>query len=456
MTRPPAACVMPSIRPSTWAGTPATMRVGGAPSRSGQACRTRSWLPPMPPLVTTTAWAVSSKSPTSSRLLGRPRSTSSGARTRPRTPVTVPTVRTSSSTRWRKAKVTRPLATAARTRRANGSTSPGPVPQVMWKRGTELPCPSARPSPRSAQPTTGKSRWPCSCSHARFSPAAKWRYASAHLRGQKSSSRSNWAEPIQSCVASSRLSLMPIRRCSGLSTRKRPPKLQKAWPPRDCSPSWSTSTTRLPRSASSAVATSPARPAPTTTTSASMVRACHHSSTFWRGPGRVRPSADPDGSLAGGSVDALAEQVRVTAVTGVLLDEVDEDLAQVDRVRRVEADEVERLRVGHEGVAVGRLLAPASPGLRDDGVLADGTGEVGVAVVGPAIEVGRVLPGHDAPPPRLLDLGQVAHESEQRHRRRRHRASRELLGRQTGALQLQREAVVHEVVEQGRALVPEE
>ena len=35
----------------------------------------------------------------------------------------------------------------------------------MWKRGTELPCPSARPSPRSAQPTTGKSRWPCSCSH---------------------------------------------------------------------------------------------------------------------------------------------------------------------------------------------------------------------------------------------------------------------------------------------------
>ena len=26
-------------------------------------------------------------------------------------------------------------------RRANGSTTPGPVPHVMWKRGTELPCP---------------------------------------------------------------------------------------------------------------------------------------------------------------------------------------------------------------------------------------------------------------------------------------------------------------------------
>jgi hypothetical protein len=67
-----------------------------------------------------------------------------------------------------------------RTRRSNGSTTPGPVPQVMWNRGTELPCPSARPSPRSAQPTTGKTRWPISRSQARFSPAAKSRYASAH------------------------------------------------------------------------------------------------------------------------------------------------------------------------------------------------------------------------------------------------------------------------------------
>src|SRR6478752_4704931 len=63
---------------------------------------------------------------------------------------------------------------------------------------------------------------------------------------------------------------MPIRRCSGLSTRNSPPKDQNAWPPRLCSPSWSTSTTRRPASASSAAATRPARPAPTTTTSESM------------------------------------------------------------------------------------------------------------------------------------------------------------------------------------------
>jgi uncharacterized protein len=36
-----------------------------------------------------------------------------------------------------------PASTAARTRRTNGSTIPGPVPHTMWKRGTELPGPVA-------------------------------------------------------------------------------------------------------------------------------------------------------------------------------------------------------------------------------------------------------------------------------------------------------------------------
>src|SRR6202158_2816110 len=62
---------------------------------------------------------------------------------------------------------------------------------------------------------------------------------------------------------------MPSRRCSGLSTRNKPPNDQKAWPPRFCSPSWSTTMTRLPASALSVAATSPASPPPTTITSAS-------------------------------------------------------------------------------------------------------------------------------------------------------------------------------------------
>src|SRR5690606_36623296 len=74
-------------------------------------------------------------------------------------------------------------------------------------------------------------------------------------------------------------SWIPMRRCSGESTRKSPPKDHQAWPPRLCSPSWSTRTTRLPAWTSSAVATSPARPAPTTTTSASMPRLCQRLGT---------------------------------------------------------------------------------------------------------------------------------------------------------------------------------
>src|SRR5690606_6075095 len=149
---------------------------------------------------------------------------------------------------------------------------PGPVPQVMWKRGTELPCPSARPSPRSAQPTTGKSFTPIERSHSRFSPAANWRYASAQRRGQVSSAPSNPAEPNQSWRASATLSRTPRRRCSGVSTRNSPPKLHQAWPPRSCSPSRSSSRTRRPASASVVAATRPARPAPTTITSGSPPR----------------------------------------------------------------------------------------------------------------------------------------------------------------------------------------
>lgn len=171
--RPPARSVMASIRPSTCSGTPEIMFFGGAPSRAGQFWRTRSWLAPMPPEVTITTGARSSKSPTTVRELRVPRGALLGSRTAPRTPVTTPAVRTTSSTRCRNLKPTSPLATAARTRFSKGSTTAGPVPQVTRKRGTELPWPSASPPPRSAQPTIGNQRTPCWQSQDRFSPAAK-------------------------------------------------------------------------------------------------------------------------------------------------------------------------------------------------------------------------------------------------------------------------------------------
>ena len=90
MTLPPAACVISSIRPSTWSGTPEIMCFGGSPSRFGQLARTSSWLAPMPPEVTITTGASSANSPTAVRELFWPRRTPLGSSSSPRTPVTAP------------------------------------------------------------------------------------------------------------------------------------------------------------------------------------------------------------------------------------------------------------------------------------------------------------------------------------------------------------------------------
>ncbi len=90
-----------------------------------------------------TAWARNENSPTPARDDGTPRGTSLGSRIVPDTPSTTPPVTLSSSTRCRNLNWTSPASAAALTRRSNGSTTPGPVPQVTWKRGTLLPGPLA-------------------------------------------------------------------------------------------------------------------------------------------------------------------------------------------------------------------------------------------------------------------------------------------------------------------------
>ena len=101
-------------------------------------------------------------------------------------------------------------------------------------------------------------------------PTPRTRGPSANPRSPRRRSGRTPALPRQSVQASSKESLTPIRRCSGLSTRKRPPNDQNACPPRFAAFSWSTRATFLPRLVNSCVATSPARPAPTTMTSAFM------------------------------------------------------------------------------------------------------------------------------------------------------------------------------------------
>ena len=154
---------------------------------------------------------------------------------------------------------TRPRAACSRTRRSNGSSTPGPVPQVKWKRGTELPWPCARPPPRSAQPTTGNQRMPM-----RVQP---WPHLAGGevdkgfgdlARPEILAAGRTAPSPSSPASASARLSRMRMRRCSGLSTKNRPPSDQKAWPPSEFSPSCSRMMTLLPASPSSAAATSPA------------------------------------------------------------------------------------------------------------------------------------------------------------------------------------------------------
>ena len=58
--------------------------------------------------------------------------------------VTLGILAVSSLTRCRNFIVTRPAFAASCSRCTNGAMIPGPVPHVIWKRGTELPCSVAR------------------------------------------------------------------------------------------------------------------------------------------------------------------------------------------------------------------------------------------------------------------------------------------------------------------------
>ena len=78
--------------------------------------------------------------------------------------------------------------------------------------------------------------------------------------------------------------------------------------------------------------------------------------------------------------------------------------------------------------------------------------EVAVGILVAPVAVGRVLASEHVAEPVTLDVGHVAHEAEQRHRRRRHRAPPELLVGEAVALHEQRGAVVLEPLVEHRPL----
>ena len=101
---------------------------GGVPSRSGQVARTRSWLPPMPPEVTITAWARAARTRRpATRELRPPRAAAARLEHRARARrhgAAVVTI--SPSTRCRNRSPTRPASTPPRDPPLEGLDDPGP------------------------------------------------------------------------------------------------------------------------------------------------------------------------------------------------------------------------------------------------------------------------------------------------------------------------------------------
>ena len=262
---------MPIIRPSTCAGTPLSSWSGTRPIRFGQFCRTRSWLPPMPPLATITACARNSNSPTVSRDDATPRAASVGSSTAPRTPTTAPSATI---------ELVDPVPVSERdlvvahqpSREDLDDRGSGPPGDVEARHRVAVPARVVAASLGPADQREGPAARARAASCASRPPRNRRRRAPIAAANGPRAGRTPRC-PSQSCSASSWLSRMPSLRCSGLLTKNSPPNDQNACPPMLAAFSWSTIRTRRPRSTSSQAATSPASPAPTTMTSASAMAA---------------------------------------------------------------------------------------------------------------------------------------------------------------------------------------
>src|SRR5690242_6374658 len=159
--------------------------------------------------------------------------------------------------------------------------------------------------------------------------------------------------------------------------------------------------------------------------------------------------------LAEAPVDALAEQVGVPVVAGVLLDHVDEQLAQRDRLTLgVVADEIEVV-VAREPLGECDLLPPRRPRLVGHRRVGDRPVEVAVGVGLGLVALRHVALGEPAAEPAALHLGHVPDQAEQRHRGRFHGAAGQLLGVEPVALHLQRQPLAAQELIQRRPLVPQ-
>ena len=133
--------------------------------------------------------------------------------------------------------------------RRTARRTPGPVPHVMWNRGTELPWPPAVPAAALGPPDDGEEPDALLVQPRPLLAGGELQVGlgpAAAASGPRRGRTRRTAEPVLS-RASARESCTPIRRCSGESMRNSPPNDHQAWPPNDAAGSCSTIVTRLAR-----------------------------------------------------------------------------------------------------------------------------------------------------------------------------------------------------------------
>ena len=151
-------------------------------------------------------------------------------------------------------------------------------------------------------------------------------------------------------------------------------------------------------------------------------------------PARGLPSGigSVSGLLARAAVDALTQQICVAGVAGILLNKVDHDVARLD-LSAVDVDRRVQVQVGVDIPCMCDLTAPGVSRFGDDLVAGHGLVEVQVWVRLGAVELRQLdLSFKGSARPGVLDPSEVADHAQQRHRRRRARASGELLGGPAG------------------------
>ena len=95
---------------------------------------------------------------------------------------------------------------------------------------------------------------------------------------------------------------------------------------------------------------------------------------------------------------------------------VNEQFAQRDRfARTVAPDEVE-VGIAGELLGEGDFVVPCTPGVLDHCLIAHRTVEVAVWLCLGLITSGHVLAAETLPEPLAFDIGQVTHQTKQRHR----------------------------------------